>query len=236
MPRVVAVCALLLVGVSSAEAQSFLSIFTELPSDARHLVTKDSAVVLGSAGALMVPLHPNDGVIARHTRSDGDGLAGWLVPGAYVGDAGWQSAGGLATYVVGRLRHSTRVGELGADLLRAQILNGAITDGLKVIVQRTRPDGDPYSFPSGHTSSAFATAAVLQKHLGWKVGVPAHVMALYVGSSRLAASRHFATDVLFGAALGITAGRAVTFKVHRQQLSVTPAISPGQVGVSASLH
>ena len=236
MFRVIAVCALVLVGVSSAEAQSFLSIFTDLPADAHHLVTEDSAIVLGSAGALIVPLHPNDGVIARHTHSDGDGFGDWLTPGAYVGDAGWQSAGGLAVYIVGRVRHSTRVGTLGADLLRAQILNGAMTDGLKVIVRRTRPDGDPYSFPSGHTSSAFATAAVLQRHLGWKVGVPAHVMALYVGSSRLAASRHFATDVLFGAALGVTAGRAVTFKVHQQRLLLAPAISPGHVGVSASLQ
>lgn len=236
MFRVAAVSALLLVCVPSAHAQSFLSIFTDLRYDVRHLATTDSAVVMGTGGALMLPLHPNDSVIARHTRADGDGLGDLLTPGAYVGDAGWQSAGGLTLYVVGRMRHSTRVGKLGSDLLRAQILNGAITDGLKAVVPRTRPDGDPYSFPSGHTSSAFATAAVLQRHLGWRVGVPSYLMAAYVGSSRLAASRHFATDVVFGAALGITAGRAVTFNVRQQRLALAPAVGLRQVGFSVSLQ
>ena len=81
-----------------------------------------------------------------------------------------------------------------------------------------------------------STAAVLQRHLGWKVGIPANVMALYVGSSRLAASEHFATDVVFGAALGITAGRAVTFNVHRKRLAIAPEISPHQVGFGVTVN
>jgi len=49
---------------------------------------------------------------------------------------------------------------------------------LTFTVQRTRPDGsDNSSFPSGHSASAFATTGVLQHHYGWKVGVPATLVA-----------------------------------------------------------
>jgi membrane-associated phospholipid phosphatase len=235
MFRAVAVVALLVLSAPSAHAQSFSSLFTDLPADFRHLLTLDSAVILGTTGAAALPLRPNDNVIARHIRSDGDGFDEVLAKGGIVGDAGIQSAAALGIYIVGRTRHSEQVGRLGADLVRAQIVNGVITDGLKLVASRTRPDGRSYSFPSGHTSSAFATASVLQRHLGWKAAVPAYFMAAYVGSARMAEFRHFATDVVFGAGIGLTAGRAVTFNVARQRLEVTPALGPGTAGVNVSV-
>src|SRR5205085_1454687 len=135
--------------------------------------------------------------------------------GNALGQAGVHAAAGLAIYIGGRVAHNERAGQLGVDLLQAQIVGGLITDGLKLAANRTRPDGAKYSFPSGHTSSAFATASVLQRHFGWKVGVPSYIVASYVGASRVATSHHFVTDVLFGAGIGITAGRATTFQLRR---------------------
>ena len=75
-----------------------------------------------------------------------------------------------------------------------------------------RPDGSSeLSYPSGHTSGTFASATVLKRHFGWKVGIPAFSVASYVGASRLALNRHYLSDVVFRAAIGIAAGRTITF-------------------------
>src|SRR5437868_8448594 len=50
----------------------------------------------------------------------------------------------------------------------------------------------------------------LERHLGWRGAVPAYVIASYVAASRLHENRHFASDVVFGSAVGIIAGRTVT--------------------------
>ena len=75
----------------------------------------------------------------------------------------------LAVYTYGRVQHQDKVSHLGMDLLRAQILTSGLTVGLKYATQRERPDGsNPHSFPSGHASITFATATVIERHLGWR--------------------------------------------------------------------
>jgi membrane-associated phospholipid phosphatase len=234
MSRIVVVFAMLVVCASEANAQSVASLVTTLPSDFAHLFSKQSAVIVGSAAVVSVPLRPNDPAIARHARSDGDGLGAIVAEGAVLGSFWVHGSAALGTFVAGRVLHSPGVGQIGADLIRAQSVNGVITDGLKVLTSRTRPDGDQRSFPSGHTSTAFTTAAVLQRHLGWKVGIPAYTIATYVGASRVVEYRHFATDVIIGASIGLTAGRAVTVNVHRKPLAISPVVGAGTIGVSVT--
>ena len=82
---------------------------------------------------------------------------------------------------------------------RPMIVTGAYTSILKYSVQRTRPDGsNSLSFPSGHTSTAFSLAAVANRHYGWKVGVPAYVLASGIGLSRIESNSHHLSDVLGG--------------------------------------
>jgi len=98
--------------------------------------------------------------------------------------------------------------------------------------RRTRPDGTRYSFPSGHASTAFATATVLQRHLGWKAGIPAYSLATYVAASRVESRRHYLSDVAFGAALGVVAGRTVTIGRGEARFAVSPAVALGGGGVT----
>ena len=77
------------------------------------------------------------------------------------------------------------------------------THAIKRIVDKERPNGGRYSFPSGHTSAAFTGAAFLEKRFGWRVGAPAYVLASYVGWSRIDANKHDIWDVLGGAVVGI---------------------------------
>ena len=158
-----------------------------------------------------------------------------LEPGEGVGDGAVQIGLAVGMYAVGRAFASPRVSLLGADLVRSQIMNTTLTLGIKVAVGRSRPDGRSFSFPSGHTSSSFATATVLQRHLGWRVGLPAYGLAAFVGGSRLQENRHYLSDVIFGAAIGLVSGRAVTIGRKHATFAVSPFALPGGGGVGFTL-
>lgn len=66
-------------------------------------------------------------------------------------------------------------------------------------------------FPSGHTASAFAIGAVFaERYPRRRVAFVAYALACIVGASRLTSRAHYPSDVFFGAALGLTAGRHMT--------------------------
>ena len=88
-----------------------------------------------------------------------------------------------------------------------------VSYGMKEVFPERRPDGsDNKSFPSGHTSVSFAAAATLHNRYGWKVGVPAQLVAAFVGLSRVEAKKHHVHDVLVGAAIGEASGFLITRK------------------------
>ena len=122
----------------------------------------------------------------------------------------WSSAFVAGMFTAGRLSHGTRFRAMTYDMLDAAVVNLAYTEVLKLSVGRERPNGqDNKSFPSGHTSNAFALAAVAERHYGWKIGVPAYLVAGVVGASRIQQDKHYLSDVLAGATLGYIVGRTV---------------------------
>jgi hypothetical protein len=131
-------------------------------------------------------------------------------------------------YGYSRLFDRPGASAFASDLLRAQVFNGIMTIALKGITNRTRPDGGPWSFPSGHTSTTFATAAVVYRHFGSKLGLPAFALASYVGLSRLQENRHYLSDVVAGAALGGYIGLKVAGRADASGLSLSvPPVSRG---------
>ena len=168
--------------------------------------------------------------------SDGAGLDLFFESGELLGGTVVQVGGAFATYGVGKLFRHQGTAELGRDLVRAQLLTQGVTQLVKYTVRRTRPDASSHSsFPSGHTSGAFATATVLQRHYGWKVGAPAFGIASYVATSRLSENKHFLSDLVFGAAIGLVAGRTVTFDRGATRLELAPMAAPGGAGVQVSV-
>ena len=155
-----------------------------------------------------------------------------LRPGAILGGKEFQFGTALATFAIGRFSGQHRVADVGSKLLRAQFMAQTVSGVIKVSANRTRPDGTNLSFPSGHTSVSFASATVLQQEFGWKVGLPAYVIASYIGASRIEDKRHFLSDVAFGAAIGIVAGRTVTVGKGDKKFGLAPMATPGGAGVS----
>src|SRR5256712_3180799 len=97
------------------------------------------------------------------------------------------------------------------DLIQSLATAEVLTQTLKYTTRRERPDhSGRNSFPSGHAADTFAFATALERHLGWRYFVPAYVFASYVAVSRLPANRHWFSDAVFGASVGIIAGRTVT--------------------------
>jgi len=91
----------------------------------------------------------------------------------------------------------------------------AVTYGLKYLIDKDRPNGEPHSFPSGHSSNAFTGAAFLQRRFGCKVGIPAYALAAYTAWSRVYTDNHDYWDVLAGAAIGI--GSAYAFSKWKKR-------------------
>ena len=122
----------------------------------------------------------------------------------------WSTVFVASMFTAGRFSHSSRFRAMTYDMLDAAVVNFGYTELVKVAVGRERPNGqDNKSFPSGHTSNAFALAAVAERHYGWKIGVPAYAVASLVGASRLEQDKHYLSDVVAGAALGYIVGRTV---------------------------
>ncbi len=102
--------------------------------------------------------------------------------------------------------------EIGGSVIAAL----AISSVMKYAINRPRPydkypndieayrqEGSP-SFPSGHTSSAFALATSLSlNYPNWYVAVPSFLWATGVGYSRMSLGVHYPSDVLCGALVGI---------------------------------
>ncbi len=156
--------------------------------------------------------------------------------GNALGQFAFQATAGLATYGVSKAIGNKKGAMVGRDIVRAQILSQALVQAVKFSVRRPRPDAsNNKSFPSGHSASAFATATVLHRHYGWKIGVPAYALGGYVALARMAWNRHHATDIVMGAGFGIASARTVTMSMGKARFNVGVQPQVGGASVNFSM-
>ncbi len=212
-----------LIGPRSSDAESG-GFFKLVASDFKHFFSADTGRVMGYTSVSAIAAAPWD----REGINNGFGIPTTVFQaGNLIGNFAFQIGAGAATYGVGLAMGNGKAAMVGRDIVRAQIVSQVFTQGVKFTVRRERPDGsNRQSFPSGHASSAFATATVLQRHYGWKAGIPAYAVGSYVALARMSWNRHHASDVVMGAGLGIASGRTVTMKVggSRFKMGVQPQV------------
>jgi membrane-associated phospholipid phosphatase len=206
-------------------------LFKPLAGDFKRMAAGRNLALVGIGAAGAMTSHAWDRRVASTPWGLGR-VEETLEPGRVIGDFVTQTGGAFAAYAIGRLTNKPRVATIGAELFRAQLVAQGTTQVLKMTTGRIRPDGSSYSFPSGHTAAAFATATVLQSELGWKVGIPAYAVAALVGASRVQADRHYFSDVVAGATVGLLAGRSVTFGGGSMRFTMKPTVMPGGIGIS----
>lgn len=184
-------------------------------------------LVLGLGAAALT--HPVDDDVNQWVeRQDPSALT---APGRVAGS--WQVQVPLAgaLVVVSAVKGCAR--PFSWDLVRALGVNTAFTNAIKFSVRRERPNHESLrvSFPSGHVSSTFALATVAQQHAGWVVGAASYGLATYTAWTRVRDNKHWVSDTVFGAALGVAVGRAVVRTGRRSTWTVVPTASRGQLGL-----
>lgn len=90
------------------------------------------------------------------------------------------------------------------QLTKTLIGAGVSAHVFKNLAERTRPNAsNSKSFPSGHTTAAFAGSEFIRQRYGNGWGVPATLGAMFVGYTRIDANQHFMDDVPAGASNGL---------------------------------
>lgn len=111
-----------------------------------------------------------------------------------------------------------------------------ITTVIKYAVREERPDSNHRnSFPSGHSTSAFAFASVVGVEHGWKWGVPAYMLAGFVAWSRINDNAHYLHDTIAGATIGLSTGLGIYYARERRREGVTAMILPMPLEEGAGL-
>jgi len=195
-------------------------------------------VILGVGGAGALLAHQADAYVQTHIVGS-DTAEKIFVAGKWLGSAEVQVGTAVGLYLVGRYlvaprpdgSRTNKATHLGFDLIRAQILSQVIVQGIKYSVQRDRPTGECCAFPSGHAATAFAAAAVIERHFGYRGAWPTMLAASYVAASRLVDNRHYLSDVVFGSAVGMATGWTVVGGHGRDVMGFVPTPVPVRGGL-----
>jgi hypothetical protein len=140
----------------------------------------------------------------HHTFSDGwrDFFDAYGNPGTHFAIAG-------AWYVLGEQLQDDKTYNVSKTLASALIINGISTYAGQAASWDRAPNGSWGTWPSGHTSSSFCIASVMDEAYGHVVGVPMYGLATLVAMERLDDRNHYFSDVVMGGVLGLVVGHSV---------------------------
>ena len=170
----------------------------------------ENALVLTAAMGASITLRETgvDDTIRRRTNGHRQ-LGDFDEPIQILGHPGTHFAGAGVLWLTSTLLEDEREHEVAKSLIQALAVNGVTTAALKGATHTSGPNGRDFSWPSGHTSSAFTVAAVVNEHYGPWAGVPAFALAGLVGYQRIDSREHDFSDVVFGAVLGTVIGASI---------------------------
>ena len=255
------------------EAQSPTATRVDTAPGAPLFTSRDLVRAVGFTG-LTIAMFPLDRSIARrltNERSKANRFLNKASTGVeYIADPG-SIVIGTSLYLIGRFTNHSGIEDLGWRGTEAVLLGGATAWVLKGLTGRARPfvtgdttahdfkfgggfsNADRQSFPSGHTTAAFAAAAAVtsEAERGW----PGHFWlvaplmyggASLVGVSRMYHDKHWASDVALGAAIGTFSGLKVVRYSHAHPhnrldrmilgAEVRPTIEDGHAGLALSFQ
>jgi hypothetical protein len=216
----------------------------------RETAVLAGGLTLGLAGLMLADreirerVHATTGPTGRDV-AEGASRAGdgWVVVGV---NAALLTLGLVQEQVTG----ATHLRDASLIAIEAHVFTALLTSGLKRLTGRAPPDAgegahrfDPFTrddaFPSGHASGVFAVAAVFADRYTGAVPVLAYGAAGLVAVSRVVLDRHWTSDIVAGAALGIVVGRALSGRhaAGRRGLDFFPFVTAdGSLAVAAGVR
>lgn len=153
----------------------------------------------------------------------------------------WAPGAVMYTADIFTVNHKNNAFNQTKYLFISQLTTAGVTQLLKYITKVTRPNGGTLSFPSGHTSNAFAGATVLYhefRDYNKIIACSGYLLSTATGTLRITNNRHWVPDVLVGAGLGIVVTNLVyfleplknwdPFKLSRNnKIVMVPELDPG---------
>jgi hypothetical protein len=220
-------CAILLIAVSSAAQESKPTAVEAIGEFSSDLVKKlpggiwegsketfsrtDNITALLLAGGASVIMH-NDGADnkiednLKHHRRFNDWTDKTL---EFAGGPGAHFAATGIWYIISVENQDELNKSRSWTMMKALSITGLTTFGLKAALNNDTPNGKSWAWPSGHTSSSFTAASVLDEFYGPQVGLPAYGFACVVAWRMMDSGDHWGSDVVFGAVLGWVVGHTV---------------------------
>ena len=228
--------------------------FTGILSDTKYILlsplgwdTSDwikTSLVVGATGAFFLLDDEIRDYVQDKRNGTTDDISEIFEP---FGNGGYTFPGLVAFYVYGHFAKNERAKRAALLSVESFAVTGLFTFALKFSTGRSRPKSaddsgewngfnfDDVSFPSGHTSSAFAIATVLASEYDDKPLVAPIVYSLagLTALSRINDNKHWASDVFFGAALGYFISKTI-IKLHSKKkgrhFTIYPRISKKETG------
>ncbi len=210
---------------------------------ARGLTSRHAVYTLGAGGALVLftLADPTLSGSAGETTEQDNGL--FLNATDQVGDWKYAVPAAGAVFAASLLTRDTRFQDAAFTSLESALYGNFLSSFLKGVAGRARPralegpyDFKPFtkqrSFPSGHTTVAFALVTPWVAYYPGPVTYGLFVLTTGTAVARVVEGAHWSSDVVAGAALGTLIGFALANRHgrHPDGLSVTPVLTPGGAG------
>jgi membrane-associated phospholipid phosphatase len=191
-------------------------------------------LVVGMVAAGAISTWDQD--ISDHFRDEWPALGD---AGQVAGGTGVMAATTIGLVVASKYTDSSRFKKMAFAFAQSIVVENTIVQATKFAVGRERPDGSNHqSFPSGHSADTFTLATVVTHYYGWKWGTPFYAFAGLVAASRIEKGKHWPSDTVAGATIGLICAQAgirtterLSGKPGRTAFLVQPYAGPRGAGI-----
>lgn len=159
--------------------------------------------------------------VRNNTLGDASRWGDWM--GQMVPNILYAGGMGIASYF-----HDPKAYDRAMGMIKATAYSTIVTSALKYTIREPRPNAanEKNSFPSGHSTTAFAFSGYVAAEHGWGWGSAALLLSTFTAYSRINDNRHYLHDVMAGATIGWVYGWGISRHQRQNREKETPIVLP----------